>query len=151
MDNNGLNILYWAVKGRNIQTVSYLLNLGVTITTYKLQEDVEPCEICGTHLSCYDIGGRQQSTDPYMKAVRLNMLDVMKLMDAYGCQSVKSTCTLNYAIHMENVEAVDYLLCKHKHPLNNEYIERDDMWKQGVNQTPLMKSCRADIVQVAKL
>ena len=152
MDNNGFSLLYWAVRGGNIQTVTYLLDLGVKITTNRSQESVQLCRICGTNLSCYIINGRQRSIDPYMEAIRLNMLEVLKLMDEYGCQLYKSVDTLNYAIHINSVKVIDYLLCKHKYSLNDEYFERffGRDW-MTLNQTLLLKACRTASEQVVQL
>ena len=151
IDNNGFRVLCWAVRGGNIQTVSYLLNLGVRITTDKLQKCMKPCKICRLNLAFYNISNRQRISDPYMEAVRLNMLEVVKLMDEYGCQLCKSTDTLNYAIHMNSVEVIDYLLCTHKYPLNDEYFERFSRWDWTINQTLLLNACRTASEQVVKL
>ena len=149
IDKRGFSVLHWAVTGMNIQTISYLLNLGVKITTDKPQKLVQPCERCGTNLTYRHINGTKPSTDPYMEAIRLNIPEVMKLMDDYGCDLYKSTDTLHYAIHMKSAEAVDYLLCKHRYPLNEEYIERLD--KFTVHKTLLAKACLEGSVKVAKL
>ena len=152
IDNNGFSILYWAVKGGNIQTVSYLLNLGVTITTVNSQACVQSCMICRTNLSCYSINERQRSIDPYMEAIKSNMLEVVKLMDEYECQLYKSTDTLNYAIHMNSFDVVNYLLCKYKYPLNDEYLERFDRRdRMTFHQTILLKACRTASEQVGIL
>ena len=87
-----------------------------------------------------------------MEAIKLNMLEVVKLMDEYGCQSLKSTDTLNYAIHMNSYDVVNYLLCKYKYPLNDEYLEKFS-WRDWMtlNQTLLLKACRTASEQVVKL
>ena len=151
IDCHGFSILRWAVESRNFQTLSYLLNLGVTITTYIPQECVELCKSCGTSIRCYCIRETQRNTDPYMQAVKLNMVEVAKLMDEYGCQLYKSTDTLIYAIHANSVEVVDYLLCKHKYPLNDEYSERYDRRDASLNQTLLMKACQGKSVKSVTL
>ena len=150
-DKRGWSILRWAIQSMDIQTVSYLLNLGVTITTYTSPPFVEPCGICTKNLSCYFIGGNYQLSDPYMAAIRWNLPKIVKLMDEYGCQLYKSTETLHYAIRMKSLVIVDYLLCKHKYPLNDEYIEKYDRKDLGLNQTFLIMACQARSVGAAKL
>ena len=151
IDCHGFSILRWAVESKNFQTVSYLLNLGVTITTYIPQEYVELCKSCGTSIRCYCIHGIKRNTDPYMQAVKLNMLEVIKMMDEYGCQLYKSIDTLNYAIFMDSVEVVDYLLSKHNYPLNDEYSERYDKMEVSNTQTLLMIACHGESEKMVTL
>ena len=150
-DKRGWSILRWAVESKNIQTISYLLNLGVTITTYTSPTCVEPCKHCRESLPCYNIDRKQRFTDPYMEGIRLNMLEVVKLIDEYGCQLYKYTDTLHYAIHMNSVDVVDYLLRKHKYPLNDEYIGKYATKGLTLNQTLLIKACQTRTVPVVKL
>ena len=151
-DRDGFIILRWAVQGGNIQIVRYLLNLGVTMTTYIPQEHVEPCRVCGTNLLCFSIHETQRLTDLYMQAVKLNKIEVVKLIDEYGCQLYKSVDTLYYAIYMKSMEVVVYLLCKHKYPLNNEYFQ-EGSYRRGMflNQTLLLKFCKTDSAESAQM
>ena len=151
IDKRGWSILRWAVQSMDVQTVSYLLSLGVTITTYTSPTCVELCRICTNNLTCYYIDEKQQCTDPYMAAIRWNLPKIVKLMDEYGCQLYKSTETLHHAIRMRSVAVVDYLLCKHKYPLNVEYIEKDERNNLELNQSFIIKSCQKNSVQMAKL
>ena len=150
IDKRGYSVLHWAVTGRNIPTVRYLLNLGITITT-DIPQSVDSCKSCGKTLSCYYRTGRNPSTKAYMEAIQLNMLELVKLMDEHGCHLYQSTDSLNYAIHCNSVEVVDYLLCKHKYRINDEYIECYDRNEWAFHQTFLMKACHEKSVQVATL
>ena len=151
IDESGWNILRWAIESKNSQTVSYLLNIGVTITTYTSPTCVEPCRKSRKYISCYYIDRKRRSLDPYMEAIRLNLSEIVKLMDEYGCQLYKCTDTLHYAIHMRRAAVVDYLLCKHKYPLNDEYIEKYYRNDSGLNQTFLITACKTKSVPVVKL
>ena len=151
-DEKGLSILYWAVYSRNIEAVRYLLKQRVTMTSFVPQDCVEACRKCGTNVSCHYLDATQLKTEPYVLAIRFNMLDVVSLMDKYGCELYKSTEILSYAIHANNVLLIDYLLCNYKYPLNYEYIEKfnDSTWNSA-HQTFLNIACEEQSVEVVKL
>ena len=150
-DEQGLSVLYWAVSGNNIEAVRYLLNLGVKITSFVPQECVESCRNCGTNLPCYYPYATEQMTDPYMFAIRRNMVDAVRLMDEWGCELYKSTHILSYAIHTNSVDVVGYLLCNYKYPLNYEYTERYTDYRCSGHQTFLIKACETQSVNLIKL
>ena len=109
-DEKGLSVLYWAIHSGNIEVVRYLLKQGVTMTSFVPRECVEECRKCGTNVSCHYPDATQLKIDPYVLAIRDNMLDIVRLMNEYGCQLYKSTEILSHSIRANNVQLVDYLL-----------------------------------------
>ena len=121
VDNNDYSLLSWAVLSKNIEAVRYLLNLGVTISTYIPQENIDPCKVCGTIIG-YSCVYESQSADPYMLAISRKQLAMMKLMDEHGCHVYKSYEALCRAVSGQRAHMVEYLLCHNKYPLNHEHI-----------------------------
>ena len=119
VDNIDYSLLSWAVLGGNIEAVRYLLNLGVTISTYIPQENIDPCKVCGTIIG-YNCVYESRPTDPYMIAISRNELEMMKLMDEYGCHVYKSYEALSRAVSGQRANVLEYLLCNHKYPLNHD-------------------------------
>ena len=151
-DNNGLSILYWAVHSGNIEAVRYLLRQRVTMTTFVPQECVEACCKCGKSIACHYPDATLLHTDPYVLAVRFNMLDVVRLMDEQGCQLGKSPEILTRAISTDSKDVVDYLLRNYKYPLNYEYTEKFNASRFNCHhETFLIKACRNQSVQMVKL
>ena len=152
IDKGGLSVLYWAIYSGNIEAVRYLLKQGVTMTSYVPQDCVEACRKCGTNVSCHYLDATQLKTDPYVLAIRFNMLDVVRLMDEYGCELYKSTEILSYAIRANNVQLIDYLLSNYKYPLNYGYTEKyNDSRFNSDHQTFLSEACKKQSVEVVKL
>ena len=151
-DKKGFSVLMWAVISCRIEAVRYLLNQGVTMTSFVPQECVEACKNCGTNLSCHYLDATQMNTDPYVRAIILDMLDVVRLMDEHGCQLGKSPEILSIAIHTKSVEVVEYLLCNYKYPWNYGYIEKHyDSRLNSDHQTFLIKACETQSVEIVKL
>ena len=120
IDKNGRSVLYWAVSGKKIEVVRYLLELGVTITKYMPQECVKPCNNCGTNLPY--INSVELDYNPWIAAFKSGRLNLVRLMEEYGCQIHKHPYALSYAVHANRVEMVEYLLNNYKYSLNFEYI-----------------------------
>ena len=151
VDHNGYSLLFWAVLRDNVEGVRYLLNLGVTISTYRPQEYVEPCKVCGTIIE-YSCVNKSQSADPYMLAISRHELAIMKMMDEYGCQLYKSFEVLSRAVFGKHTNMVEYLLCNHKYPLNHEHIAISE--KEGLcdtHQTILELAFDISNVKIVKL
>ena len=125
MDQNGHSILWHMVSIGHIEAVRYLLEIGVAIPTYALEEREVPCEYCGENrlmIDNYVKQLRQEQRDPCMMAIRRNDLEIVKLLDEYGSQGSKSFTALRSAVQWGNVAVVSYLLNKYSYPLNIEYI-----------------------------
>ena len=150
IDKNGCSILFWAVGSGSIEVVRYLLTLGVTMTSFVPQECVEACKNCGTNVSCH-YNHAPMRTDPYVRAIIVYRLDVVRLMDEHGCQLGKSLEILSISIHMQSVEVVEYLLCNYKYPLNYGYTEKyNDGGSNSDHQTFLSKACEEQSVEIVK-
>ena len=151
-DEEGLSVLYWAVWSGNIEAVRYLLDLGVTMTSYIPQERVTACKDCATSLLRHDIYEYKQTSEPYMLAISFNKPKVLRLMDEYGCELYKAAEILNYAICIDSVDVVDYLLCNYTYPMNYGYIENviDIEWT-SCHQTMLIDACKHASVKMIKL
>ena len=152
VDKDRLSVLHWALQSRKIQAVHYLLNLGVTLTTDIPQECVDLSKFCGTNLRYDFMWKKKLTSDPYMEAIRLNMPEVVKLMEEFGCQLNKCAEALFCAIKHNSVEVVEYLLCNHKYPLNIKYTEYD-FWRviPSGHHTLLTKACQHRSVKIVKL
>ena len=151
-DEKGLSILYWAVHSGNIEVVRYLLKQEVTMTSFVPQECVEACRKCGTNVSCHYPDATQLKTDPYVLAIRFNMLDIVRLMNEYGCQLYKYPEIFSHAIRANNLQLVNYFLCNYKYPLNYGYIEKyNDCRLNSDHQTFLNIACEKQSVEVVKL
>ena len=151
IDKNGCSILLWAVGSGNIKVARYLLTLGVKMTSFVPQECVEACKNCGTNVSCH-YNHAPMRTDPYVRAIIVYRLDVVRLMDEHGCQLGKSPEILSIAIHTQSVEVVEYLLCNYKYPLNYGYTEKyNDVGSISDHQTFLSKACETQSVKIVKL
>ena len=143
IDNDGFSILYFAVISDNIEVVRYLLKLGVTVTTYiPQQRRVATCKGCQQNIPCHFIYEMQRSSDPYIAAISNNMPEVIKLLEEHGCQLYKLDEVLSYAVSMNSVDVVIYLLCNHTYSLNNEYIAKYQ-WVDGYpHETLLISACQ---------
>ena len=153
IDKNGLNILYWAVKSGNIEAVRYMLNLGMTTTADIPQEKrLEACEASHQNISRHIINGIQLKAELFKETIgRHNRPEVVKLLDEYGCQLCKSDEALRYAVYMDRVDLVDYLLCKNKYSLNNDNIVNYSCGRRHSHQAPLISACQNYSVEMIEL
>ena len=116
-----LSVLHWAVSSGNIEAVRYLLNQGVTMTSFVPTDRLIQCKDCRTNTKCHYVDIEQLDTDPFMIAVRNKKADVVRLIDDYGCELCKSSQILSYAIECRSVDLKDYLLCNYDYQLNYGY------------------------------
>ena len=142
MNNKGFSMLYFAVCSRNKEVVRYLLNLGVTVASYVPQKRrAETCESCHQNIYRHSIYEMQVRGDPYVAAISKNVPEVVKLFEEHGCQLYQSDEVLSYAVNVNSVEVVEYLLGKHKYSLNNEYSGHCLGVEIYPHQTILMSAC----------
>ena len=118
---NGKTMLSHVVHSKNIDAIRYLLDIGVSVTTYRPTSNKVACTKCGKEILIIDAVSEERRHEPYMMACELNMLPVVKLLEEYGCQNFKSIDALRYAITHNSVEVADYLLGKYTHLLTVEY------------------------------
>ena len=152
VDEEGLSVLCWAVKCGNIEAVRYLLKIRVTTTTYVPTEYAEPCKHCRKNVHCHYRTKNKVTTDAYMLAISMNLPEVLKLMEDHGCLLYQSDEALSYAVRMNSVEVVDYLLRNYKFSLNFEYTEDyDDILEWNPHQNLLAKACQQSSWKVVQL
>ena len=153
IDKNGLNILYWAVKSGNIEAVRYMLNLGVTTTADIPQEErLEACEASHQNISRHIINGIQLKAELFKETIgQHNRPEVVKLLDEYGCQLYRSDEALSYAVYLDRVDVVEYLLCNHKYSLNNDNIVNYSCGRRHSHQAPLISACQNYSVEMIEL
>ena len=125
IDQHGYSMLWHAVSSGNIETVRYLLDIGVAIPTYAPKVLEKQCEQCGENTLMIDSDREQEDRDPCMAAICNNMLEIVKMLDEYGNQSCKSYTALRRAVQCRSVDVVFFLLNKYSYPLNKEYIIKD--------------------------
>ena len=84
------------------------------------QECLKPCHCCRADLPYFHTV--ELSLHPCIEALASGMLDIVKLMEEYGCQLHKNVYALGFAVRANQVEVVEYLLINYKYPLNYEYV-----------------------------
>ena len=116
------SILWHVVTSGNIESVRYLLDIGVAVPNYTLEERTTPCEKCkGNRLIIQDCNKRAYY-DPCMRAIYLDNFEIMKLLDVHGSGICKSFTALRCALLNGCMDVISYLLNKYTYPLNIEYI-----------------------------
>ena len=153
IDAHGCNVLYWAVSSGNIKAIRYLLDLGVTTTTYIPPDCVAPCNVCGIYLSC-NVFTPALKYDPCMSCIDYDNPEIVKLMEEHGCQLYKHTAPLIYAVCNVRVKVVKYLLSNYKYPMNYEYYAytetyRPELWQH--HHTVLTDACQTNSVNMVKM
>ena len=154
IDARGFSVLCWAVIKYKIEAVRYLLKQGATITSFVPEEWVEACKDCGAILPCYYVDATEDQTNPYMLAVRFDWLEIVKLLDEYGCDLYKSPEILSFAIRHDSVGVVKYLLCNYEYQLNYGYKSKnmyDDSYITSKHQTFLIEGFETHSVEAVKL
>ena len=121
-DPYGFSVLWWVVRSDKIEAVRYLLDLGVSIPSYKPEVRTTQCKQCKENRLIIHDDSRQEDHDPCMKAIRYNMLDMVKLLDERGSQSCQSFNALRCAVIYDSIDIVSYLFTKYTYRLNMEYI-----------------------------
>ena len=122
------NALWYAVCNGKVAAIQYLLERGVTLCKFQepyieFQEQFKPC----------------------IKAISMDNLPVVKLLEQYGCQTIKSFAALRHAVLHNSASVVDYLLSRYKYHLNKEYSEHDG------RITILEESCRESSLEISTL
>ena len=148
-DREGKSLLSYTVFSGNVESIRYLLDLGVAITSCTTKANEITCKHCGKSRLLIDIVAEDEIHDPHMMACQLNMLHVVRLLEERGNQNFKSMNALRYAVLHSGLEVVKYLLCKYSYPLNVEYarISGDDIDYQNI----LIEACRYSSCQVIEL
>ena len=142
-DLEGQSLSSYTVRSGNVEAMQYLLDLGVTMTSYALgtapgTDDIL-CKGCGKSRLLINIDAEAKRRDPYMVACKFNMLPVVQLLEDYGNHNFKSMNALRYAVLDDSLEVVYYLLGKYMYPLNNEYALK--IYDNIVYRNILIEAC----------
>ena len=122
-DRHGVSLLTWAVKSGKVEAVRYLLDIGVTVTTYTSKPELQLCNECGQNQLLLNVKlfGRRVD-DSCTEAIKLDMPEMVEMLVEHGGQSYNNFNTLALAVRECSVKVVDYLLNKYRYPLNIGYI-----------------------------
>ena len=116
-DVHGSSVLKLVVASGNVEAVQYLLDLGVSVPSYKPEPHKK---------NKYMVDIKQEEDDPCILAICCNRLDMVKLLEKYGCESCEFFTALRSAVIYGGVDVASYLLHKYKYPLNVEYMKELD-------------------------
>ena len=151
-DSFGRNALYHAVCSCDITFIRYLLELGVTIITTEEQQHRQPCyqEARSRIMDLHKRNDLQHN--PCLKAISLDMLDVVQLLEDYDQQTFQSIEALKCAVRRKSLKMVNYLLSKYKYPLNIEYrhthtIQRKWNWIETI----ITEACKPHQLEMVTL
>ena len=139
-DKDDQSLLSYTVQSGDVETIRYLLDLGVTMTSSTPQTDEISCTHCGKSRLLVDTEAEDSIQEPHIVACDLNMLDVVQLLEEYSNQNFKSMNALICAVRQGSLEVVDYLLSKHSYPINVEYARTSD--DKIDYQNSLIEACR---------
>ena len=149
-DEEDRSVLRRAVINGNVDAIRFLLELGVTKSTYTPDVDTAiPFSRCGSSRLFICDDNEQQMLDPYLTAVQLHTPEVIQLLEEYGCQNGKYFKALRLAVISSNAEVLDYLLNKDQYPVNTVFIVRGIPW--GVCHTLLTEACHISSAKVIKV
>ena len=144
--HNGFTVLWCVVSSGNIESVHYLLDLGVAIPTFTPEVPKTQCEECKEDILIID--RKQINQNPSMRAINSKKLDMVKLFVEYGSEDYKSFCALKHAVACSNVDVTSYLLNKYTYPLNAEYIIKDYCKGTYTLLTDPFTQCTAQITKL---
>ena len=115
-DRFGRGALFYAVYSGSITVVRYLLELGLTTC-------IHTSTYSETHrMILLDIPDHDREAKPCMKAIELDNLPVVKLLDQHGCHMLKSFTALRNAVLTKSSEVVKYLFSQYNYQLNQVYV-----------------------------
>ena len=125
----GRDALWFAVFSGNISTVRYLLELGLTTCAHTS----EPYE--GPYLVISETTYYDQVRKPCKRAIDMDHLPMVRLLEQYGCETVKSFTALRQAVLENSSKVVKYLLSNYEYPLNQEYMVHESDFTVRANNT----------------
>ena len=150
-DSLGRNALYHAVCSCDITFIRYLLEAGVTIITTEEQQHRQPC-YQEARSRIMDLHKRNDLRhNPCLKAISLDMLDVVQLLEDYDQQTFQSIEALKCAVRIKSFKMVNYLLNKYKYTLNMEYRYFDTPTTWHWSKTIITEACKPDQLEMVTL
>ena len=148
-DESGVSMLRLVIESGDAEAVSYLLDLGVTLTKYQPEEELIPCKKCGTNRLHLGSDGEQAMLDPCIAAISRNSPDLCQLLERHGVQGFNSFNVLRKAINCP--DGMEYLLNKYTYSLNIEYTTYDTKTYHSYYRTILMEACYSNNVHAVKM
>ena len=120
------SILWHVVISGNIEAVRYLLDLRVAIPTYTPKVCKKQCDQCKIeNILIMQYYNERDDRDPCRRAIKLVMVEIVKLLDEYGSQTCKSFSALRCAVQWGSGDVLTYLLSRYTYPLNVEYCIKE--------------------------
>ena len=121
VDEGGRSLLTNVIRCGDAEAVRYVLDLGVTVTSYTPEVELEPCQGCGTNRLLLDRDSHRDKDDPMKVAVSGANLEIVQMLVEHDSQSCQSFFVLLDAVRTGNVGVLEYLLNKYTYPLNVKY------------------------------
>ena len=148
-DMFGKNALWFAVCSGSMTVIRYLLKLGLATCLHTSTY----CE--SHHMILPETIDYDWVAKPCLKAIELDNLPVVKLLEQHGCQTLKSFTALRHAVLNTSPKVVKLLLSRYKYPLNQEYIiVREASLRNhapSTHFTILEESCQKSCAVISKL
>ena len=152
-DTHGISMLLMVVESDDVEAVRYLLDLGVTLPTFRLEAELKPCKKCEVNRLHIKRDCVQSKRDPCLAAIGRNSLDVFQMLEKHGTQSFNSFNVVIEAI-IYSPKVIEYLLNRYTYPLDIEYTtnnEKIGIFYQSCYRTLLMEACYSNNADVTKM
>ena len=147
-DEYGRSLLSQVVTSGDVEAVCYLLDIGVTVTSYTPKLELKPCQECGTNGLTFNCDVNNERNDPCTIAVRMDEPKILQMLIEHGSQSCHSFNALRHTLMCGNVGVLEYLLNKYSYTLNVEYSTFNSPLTYSV---PLAEPCCRNATKITKL
>ena len=148
-DQHGCSLLTNVIISGVVEAVRYVLDLGVTVTSYTPEVKLEPCQGRGTNRLLLDLDCHQDKDDPIKVAVSGANLEIVQMLVEHDNQSCIFYFALLHAVRTSNVGVVEFLLNKYSYPLNVQYSITADHRRTCF--TILTEPCYINTINITKL
>ena len=90
-DMEGQSLLSHVAESGGVESIRYLLDLGVTLASCAARADEISCNHCGKNRLLIDTTAEEENEIyPHLTACKFNKLHVVRLLEDYGKQIFKS-------------------------------------------------------------
>ena len=148
-DQHGCSLLTHVIISGVVEAVRYVLDLGVTVTSYTPEVELEPCQGRGTNRLLLDLDSQRDKDDPIKVAVSGANLEIVQMLVEHGSQSCHFFFALLHAVTSSNVGVIEYLLNKYSYPLNVNYCYTAHHCRTYF--TILTEPCHRNTTKITKL
>ena len=152
-DTEGKSMLRLVIEHGDVEAVRYLLDLGVTLSTYQPEAELKPCQKCGTNRLHIRRDYEQSRRDPCMAAITRDSFDIFQMLEKHGTKSFNSFNVIMEAV-IYSLTVIEYLLNRYTYPLNIEYTTNDEeigIFNHSCYRTLLVEACYSDNADVTKM